>query len=149
MLEIILSVKEKVTKPATSNFRIIPQIRKSTQYEPDKNGYFVCKDNLLITNINLCKQYQQKNFNRTDSSQPYNLNCAICTLKLEAVNGKSLNDFNQLSQDLQTIIETYHKPSSLEYHYLDDEFVPTSSVERRMEKINNSINYGEDLSLID
>lgn len=140
MLEIIQNVKETVPN---SEFSIKPKI--SMHYEPDKNGYFVCKDNMLVTNTNLCKQYQGKKFNRSDYNQPFNLNCVTCTLKIENIKGKTLNEFYKLSAELEQLTKEKYITPKFEYHNSELEVEELSPAEKQAEKINDFINYGEEL----
>lgn len=104
---VIKDMTDNMTTPSSgiSKYDLVFNNRTMNEnYEPHKNGYFVCKDNLLITNTNLCRRYQSnklENFN----TKSYNPNCAKCTINLNAVKGRTLTDYNLLSIELQEAIE--------------------------------------------
>lgn len=143
MLEIEKTVSESIPN---SVFSIKPKVRKINRYEPDKNGYFVCKANMLVANTSLCKQYQGNKFNRFDYRQPYNLNCASCTINLEEILGKTLDEFHILSAELEQLVRVKFTPPKFEYHASELGIEYLSSEEKQIEKINNFINYGDDFT---
>lgn len=75
-----------------------------SMYTPDKNGYFVCKDNLLITNTAACSDIYRNSKKINDFR--YNLHCAVCKIKLNKINGKSIDDFPILEIELEDYIAT-------------------------------------------
>lgn len=79
-------------------------------YEPDKNGYFVCKENLLITNTALCLESYRNNNKINDFR--YNEQCAKCKINLKRISGKSLENFSDLEKELEDHINSISIKSS-------------------------------------
>lgn len=74
------------------------------KYIPDPKGYFVCKNNYLITNKELCYKYQANKLNIRDINS-YNYNCAECNLDISTAGSKSLQQFSELEQELKDHVD--------------------------------------------
>lgn len=83
----------------------------SKNYSPDPNGYFVCKANTFITNVNLCKLYKGNSLKFNNDKIPFNNNCEVCKIDLKKVKTESLEKYSELSETLQDYINN-QKPNS-------------------------------------
>lgn len=81
-------------------------------YSPDKNGYFVCKTNFLITNTELCKKQRPNKNSHTINDILHNDQCKHCTIDLTKVNSLSLEYFNKLEEELNEHIDLVHSKSN-------------------------------------
>lgn len=122
---------------ANSQFDILPK-PKPDKYVPDKNGYFVCKENVLITNKNLCKRYQ---FNKFDNSynRNFNLNCSKCELDINKIKGKTLIDYNILNIELEQVIDELGSTKKYSNYHTDP--VVLCDAEKQIEQVINYSNY--------
>jgi hypothetical protein len=74
------------------------------KYIPDPKGYFVCKNNYLITNKELCYRYQANKLNFSNLNH-YNHNCADCNVDISTAGGKTLQQFSELEQELKNHVD--------------------------------------------
>lgn len=82
-------------------------------YSPDKNGYFVCKSNVLITNTALCKkQRPNKNSTNFETILLTNPECKKCVIDLTKINTVSLDQFDKLELELNEYINNIHNNSN-------------------------------------